>query len=69
MESTNEASVVSTIVNCRLPQAYWRDEDCVLYNGKAEELAGCEHQWENHDGFEFCTKCHGERYDYPLLRR
>jgi site-specific DNA-methyltransferase (adenine-specific) len=35
-------SGVFMVVNCRLPQAYWRDGDIgVLYNGKAEEVLPC----------------------------
>jgi hypothetical protein len=36
-----ETSGIVGIVNCRLPQAYWRDGDCVLYNGRAEEVLPC----------------------------
>jgi site-specific DNA-methyltransferase (adenine-specific) len=39
---TTESSGIVGIVNCRLPQAYWRDGDIgVLFNGKAEEVLPC----------------------------
>jgi hypothetical protein len=37
-----ESSGIVGIVNCRLPQEYWRDGDIgFLFNGKAEEVLPC----------------------------